>query len=410
MNKQEPRFIAGAATGKAGKFWNVADTGSESGELTLYGDIYDKPPVDFWTGELEPGKYITPDGFLNDLENIKGKANVTVKINSCGGDLYTGIAIHNALKALSGKKIVQIEGIAASAASVIAMAGDEVQMYPGSMMMIHGVSADLSEMGPLTRADLKKLEQSCDANEKAIAEIYHSKTGIEVDKLRAMMNRETWFVGKEAVENGFADKLINSEGEDEDDEKDDEDEDDEKKAVVEVENGKKILFVAGIKHDITRFKNVPKSIPVKKEAALRTKTANASAALAESVEELRRLYPQLVAQIEKTATEKERERIKSIDKIAAKPGAAALAYSAKYTEICTADQLALKVLESQQDYNQQRLTGIINDAQNSGVNKVGANENGGEPNANKSDEASATIDKIVNLVNKLNGGNKNGKT
>lgn len=406
MNKTEPRFIAGTATGKAGKFWNVADTGSESGEITLYGDIYDKPPVDFWTGELEPGKYITPDGFLNDLENIKGKANVTVKINSCGGDLYTGIAIHNALKALSGKKIVQIEGIAASAASVIAMAGDEVQMYPGSMLMIHGVSADLSEMGPLTMADIKKLQKSCDANEKAIAEIYHSKTGIEVDKLRAMMERETWFVGKEAIDNGFADKLINSEGEN--DEKDDED--DEKKAIVEVENGKKILFVAGIKHDITGFKNVPKSIPTKKEAALQTKTANSSAALAESVEELRRLYPQLVAEIEKTATEKERERIKSIDKIASKPGAAALAYSAKYTEICTADKLALKVLESQQDYNAQRLTSITNDARNSGVNNVGANANGGEPNANKSDETSAAIDKIVNVVNKLNGGTNNGKT
>lgn len=406
MNKSKPRFFAGAAAGKASKFWNVAETGAESGEITLYGDICDKPPVNFWTGEQELGQYITPDGFLKDLENIRNKQSVTVKINSCGGDLYTGIAIHNALKALSGKKIVQIEGIAASAASVIAMAGDEVQVYPGSIMMIHGVAADLSSMGALTMADLKRLQKSYDANEKAIAEIYHDKTGLEVDKLRAMMERETWFVGQEAINNGFADTLINKESEDEDDE--------EEKAVVEVENGKKILFVAGIKHDITGFKNVPKSLfsstePSNSASGGETTPTN-TAALAESVEELKRLYPQLVAKIEQDAAEKERERIKAIDKIAGKPGAAALAYSAKYTEICTADKLALKVLESQQDNNVQRLNNIMNDAQNSGANSVEANANGGEPNANDADNKTGQIDKIVNVVNKLNGGTNNGKT
>lgn len=400
MNKAKFRFKAGTVTGKAKKFWNVADTGTESGEITLYGDICAKPLVDFWTGELAPGQYITPDGFLNDLEKIKGKASVTVKINSCGGDLYTGIAIHNALKALSGKKIVQVEGIAASAASVIAMAGDEVQVYPGSILMIHGVSADLSDAGALTLGDIKKLEKSYDANEKAIAEIYHDKTGLEVDKLRAMMTRETWFVGQEAIDGGFADTLI----------KKDEDENEDSKPSIEEENGRKLLFVAGLRHDITGFKNIPTSIPVRSNAKPLTSTPQASAALAESVDELKKLYPQLTAQIEKNAAEAERERIKAIDRIAGKPGAAALAYSAKYTEICTADALALKVLEAQKDYNAQRLVNITNDAESSGANGVGANANGGEPNQNDAQSKKASVDKVVDAVNKIYGGTKNGKT
>ena len=125
---------------KATKFWNVAKVNGSSAELTLYGDICSEAPRDWWTGEKIDGQYITPEGFLEDLETIKDASNITVKLNSCGGDLYTGIAIHNALKALKGEKTVIVEGIAASAASIIMCAGDNVQVYPGSLIMIHGVS------------------------------------------------------------------------------------------------------------------------------------------------------------------------------------------------------------------------------------------------------------------------------
>ena len=94
-----------------------------------YGDVVSRQPVDWWTGEPEPGLYIAPESFMEDLAAVKGKSNITIKINSCGGDLYTGIAIHNAIKGLTGHKVVVVEGIAASAASVIACAGDEVQVY-----------------------------------------------------------------------------------------------------------------------------------------------------------------------------------------------------------------------------------------------------------------------------------------
>ena len=116
-----PRLCAGPQTaGTPIKFWNVASIGDDDGEITLYGDVVSRQPVDWWTGEPEPGLYIAPESFMEDLAAVKGKSNITIKINSCGGDLYTGIAIHNAIKGLTGHKVVVVEGIAASAASVIA--------------------------------------------------------------------------------------------------------------------------------------------------------------------------------------------------------------------------------------------------------------------------------------------------
>ena len=192
---------APAAT--ATKFWNVASVSEDEGEITLYGDVMSQQPIDWWTGEPEPGLYITPEGFMEDLAAVKDKAHITVKLNSCGGDLYTGIAIHNALKALSGDVNVVVEGIAASAASVIMCAGDTVTVYPGSLIMIHGVSVMLWDS--LNIQDMKQLIKGMDASERAVAEIYDGKTGLGVDTLRSMMTKETWMTGREALDKGFAD-------------------------------------------------------------------------------------------------------------------------------------------------------------------------------------------------------------
>ena len=225
---------------KAVKFWNVATISGNNAELTLYGDICSEAPRDWWTGEKIDGQYITPEGFLEDLETIKDAAKITVKLNSCGGDLYTGIAIHNALKALKGEKTVIVEGIAASAASIVMCAGDNVQVYPGSLVMIHGVSSLF--MDYMNLDDLKKYVKAFEASENAIAEIYAVKTGMETDKLRNLMTKETWMTGKQAVDYGFADEVIGG---------------------VEPEfnyMSGNILMVNGIKHNLSGFHIPPQLI------------------------------------------------------------------------------------------------------------------------------------------------------
>ena len=227
------------------KFWNMASTGDDEGEITLYGDVMSQQPVDWWTGEPEPGLLSRRRASWRIWQQSKTKGHITVKLNSCGGDLYTGIAIHNALKALSGEVNVIVEGIAASAASVIMCAGDTVTVYPGSLIMIHGVSVMLWDY--MNMQDMKQLMKGMDASERAVAEIYNSKTGIEVDTLRSMMTKETWFTGREALEKGFADAIK-------------EDEDD---PEMSMSADRKVLFVNGVRHNVDGLQHVPGTIPVK---------------------------------------------------------------------------------------------------------------------------------------------------
>ena len=394
-----PRLYAGPApvapaSIQTTKFWNIASTGDDSGEILLYGDVVARQPVDWWTGEPEPGLYIAPESFLEDLAAVKDKSAITIKINSCGGDLYTGIAIHNAIKGLSGTKTVIIDGIAASAASVIACAGDDVQVYPGSMIMIHGVSGLLCDYYSLT--DLKKLQKDFDASERAIAEIYHAKTGIAVDQLRSMMTRETWMVGQEAVDNGFANTLIEDEG-----------------PAATLSADKKVLLVAGVRHDVGAFKRIPGVIPVSNSITAApaagdknkpgNKPTNKKEVKPMTAEELRAQHGDIIAQIEREAAEaartsaiaEERARLQAIEEIEASIGDAQLIADAKYGEKpMTAEQLAFAAMKKQAALGTKHLNDANDD---SGAAGVGAAPNGGEEGSEHDD--AAQVDAIVNLYN-----------
>ena len=373
-------------SGNAAKFWNVAAVSEDEGEITLYGDVMSQQPTNWWTGEPEPGLYITPEGFMEDLADVKDKAHITVKLNSCGGDLYTGIAIHNALKALSGDVNVIVEGIAASAASVIMCAGDTVTVYPGSLIMIHGVSVMLWDS--LNIQDMKQLMKGMDASERAVAEIYSEKTGLGVDTLRSMMTKETWMTGREALDKGFAD--IITEGEEDPD--------------MSMSADRKILYVNGVSHNIEGLHNVPGSIPVKKSAkparrpAANRRPTNKAAKTTEggknhmTLEELRVQEPDLVAQIEQDArnglqdqaavdgaVEAERNRIKEIDSIAASVPDPKMVQDAKYGDHpCTAQELCFQVMKQSAAEGKNFLKAFAADGKASGTAAIGAVPNSGQ--------------------------------
>lgn len=392
------------------KFWNVASVSEDEGEITLYGDVMSQQPIDWWTGEPEPGLYITPEGFMEDLAAVKNKAHITVKLNSCGGDLYTGIAIHNALKALSGEVNVVVEGIAASAASVIMCAGDTVTVYPGSLVMIHGVSVVLWDA--LNIQDMKQLMKGMDASERAVAEIYNGKTGIAVETLRSMMTKETWLTGREALEKGFADEL-----------KEDEDDPD-----MSMSADKKVLYVNGVSHNVEGLRNVPGTIPIRASAkpavrpAANKKPTMKPSAKTEggkkhmTLEELRAQEPELVAQIENDARASvqtqanadavaaERQRLAEIDSIAASIPDQQLVHDAKYGDKpCTAQELCFRVMQQSAASGQNFLAAYMKDGAASGAGDVGAAPNGGAPSTQQEQEA-ADIQAVVNAYNKTKGG------
>ena len=176
------------------KFWNWVrneETGSRT--LVLNGQISDET----WFGDE-----VTPGLFRDELQSCEG--DITVWINSPGGDVFAAAQIYNMLMEYPGNVDVRIDGIAASAASVIAMAGNKVSMSPVAMMMIHN---------PMTVAmgDKKVMQQAIDMLDEikeSIINAYELKTGQSRTKIAHMMDAETWFNAKKAVELGFADDIL----------------------------------------------------------------------------------------------------------------------------------------------------------------------------------------------------------
>lgn len=145
---------------------------------------------------------VTPQMFKEEL--MDGSGNITVWINSPGGDCVAASQIYNMLREYKGTVTVKIDGIAASAASVIAMAGDKVLMSPVSMMMIHNpMTVAFGDYGEMQRA-IDMLSSVKDS----IINAYEIKTGLSRVKLAHLMDAETWMDTNKAIELGFADEII----------------------------------------------------------------------------------------------------------------------------------------------------------------------------------------------------------
>lgn len=144
----------------------------------------------------------SPNDINCHLENNTG--DIEVIINSGGGDVYAGSEIYTALKSHDGNVNVKVVGICASSASVIAMAGDKIEMSPTSQIMIHNVS--MSSGGD--HQDLTKSADILRGYDKSIANAYEIKTGKSQEEILEMMNKETWFDAKSALKHGFADEIM----------------------------------------------------------------------------------------------------------------------------------------------------------------------------------------------------------
>jgi ATP-dependent protease ClpP protease subunit len=145
----------------------------------------------------------TAHEFIRDLESIDGP--IDLHLNSPGGEVFDGIAIYNTL--LAREEVdVYIDGIAASIASVIAMAGRNVYIAPSAQFMVHNAFA----MACGDASDMREMADRLDANTLNVAGIYAARTGKPADHWLKLMDRETWFMGQEAVDAGLADKVVHS--------------------------------------------------------------------------------------------------------------------------------------------------------------------------------------------------------
>lgn len=183
------------------KFWKFCRDEATGGRvLKLNGVISDET----WYGDE-----VTPGIFSDELH--EGEGDITVWIDSPGGDCFAAAQIYNMLKDYKGKVTVRIDSLAASAASVIAMAGDTVEISPVAMMMIHSpVTLSFGNV-----ADMQKAIDMLNEVKASIMNAYQLKTGLSRSKISKLMDDETWFNAKKAVELGFADSVLYSGGEEE---------------------------------------------------------------------------------------------------------------------------------------------------------------------------------------------------
>jgi len=201
------------------KFWNKAET---TNEIFIFGEI---------VGEKLFDSDVTAKSFADDLKSFGGQ-KVTLHVNSGGGDVFAATAIANVIKNYSGEIFCTIEGIAASAATIITSACDKVSICNNALLMIHNPTVGL--LGYYDEAEISKALSSLSAVKSSIVTTYIDKTGKTEAEISKLMDAETWYTAREALENKFVDEISG-----------------EVSAVLD--SSKKMLFVNSLQVDCKNF-------------------------------------------------------------------------------------------------------------------------------------------------------------
>ncbi len=376
------------------KFWNVMKNDEEkSAELILYGSI----------GSDEYWDDISDKAFKQDIENLGDVENITLHINSPGGSVFSAVAIANTLKNHKAKITANIDGLAASAATIITSACDTVRMPKNALFMVHN---------PITFAygnnqDMQKTLEMLNKVKNSIIETYLNKAKTDKETLSELMDNETWMSAEEAKEYGFVDEILDESVE---------------KEVIENK-----LIINNMAFDISRFKNFkekknqdpriinisvnstgsPEEIADKFRDILNSTENQKNEGGNMTLEELKNKFPELYNQIFNEGKEagitKERERMREIDNLDLS-NYSELVENAKYNEPVEASVLAVNILNKQKEERIQELQNIKNDSQNNFTPPVPNNGTA----TTKEEKQFMGID-IMNIFSKMNKKTEEGK-
>ena len=343
------------------KFWQVKNEVNGNSEILLYGPIAGERS---WWGDE-----VTPRSFAEDLESLNGK-DVTVRINSGGGDVFAAHAIHNQLIAYKGKVTVVIDGLAASAATIIAVAGDRIIMPSNALFMIHNPAIGLSDYYGVE--ELAKAVDALNAIKDSIVAAYRKRCKVSAEELAAMMDAETWMSAAECLEKGFVDEINGS--------------------VTPVLNGNS-LIVNSVQFDTCKFKNqdaLKSCINKKTEEKTMSKLEEILNSLGLKVVDesqptasapAQNVVPQPAVDqeaIAKAAVEAERQRVADLEALDSGNNAAvtAIINQAKADGKTVADVQpyidAVKALPPVQNAAQKVVADMIDDAKTSGAEGIGS--------------------------------------
>ena len=358
------------------RFWNfVASQEGNTAELLLYGEISDYS----WYGDE-----ITPAEFNNDLKTLGAVEEITVRINSGGGDVFAAVAIYTRLKEHKAKITVKIDGWCASAATIIAMAGDTIEISVGGIFMIHDPAAGV--LGYYKADELKKIADELETIKQSIVNCYMTVSDKSEEEIKSLMTDETWFTGQEAVEAGFCTAVMFTE------------------VQTEVEDAEKVI-VNSIPISISGFHTVPKGLLGYANSHNNKPNAeNSKEDKKMTLEELKKNHPEVANAYKNeimagmggadqtAAVDAERARIKAIDEITL-PGFEDMANKAKFEEPVSAEAFAMQIVAAQKKAGKSFLNDREDDINDSGVKDVTPAPNKGH-NGEEEDPYGDLIDKL----------------
>ena len=356
------------------RFWNfVPATGTKPPEMLLYGPIASQRS--WWEDRVTPAQFNQELAAIGDVEEL------VVRINSPGGDVFAAHAIYCRLRDIDAKITVKIDGWAASAATIVAMAGDVIQIPRNGVFMIHDPA--MTVWDTYKAADFEKLAQELKVIKQSIVNTYAGRTKMKDEDIAAMMQEETWWTGDQAVEKGFCDSIMF-----------------EAEPQTVIENARKVI-VNSVPLDLSRFKTVPTMLlnspaqgglqniePKDEKGGKGTMDEKIK-----TVPALEAAYPDLVNQIRTEAVNSERERIKSIMDTAP-AGYESIVEDALFKNPVDAGQVALKIVAEQKKAGAKYLAAVAKDAEASGVDGI---EPGGTP-AGGGDDGKSIFDRAIEEV------------
>lgn len=368
-------------------FWNIkAKAEQDTTEMTVYGDIGEWSDVD-------------SREFTRALRQVSSK-NITLRINSGGGSVFTAQAILSSLRRHPANVTVYIDGLAASAASVIAMAGDKIIMPSNSMMMIHNPWT-----GTYGEAkDMRKMADTLDSVRDSIVAAYKEKTTLDVEKIVQLMDDETWMTAAEAVELGFADEIEVTQ-----------------RVAASANHGN--MLVNGLSIEASRYKKLSQIIDTLPSAQESTTPTGAVAGKTEAKKETKSmtldqlkaehpdLHKQLLDEGAQAGVNQERARIKAIEEMAMK-GHEQLITQAKFDTGISAESLAVQIVKAEKEKSARFLNDRQADANEIAPEAAQSDANQGLQTADDAKAAAdkAELDAIVNAaVEGFNSRRKNTK-
>ena len=364
------------------KFWNVSrNSVTNEGEIRIYGEI----------GEYSWWDTVGSKQFNEDLDQISDVDTLIIRINSPGGEVFAGVAIGNSIKNHKAtNKKVYIDGIAASIASVIAMAGTEIIMYSNSMMMIHNPSSILWG----TAEQMRKKAEDLDKIRDVVIATYQERVSLSKEELIEMLDKETYLTAEIALEKGFITSI------------------DKKEISGKIEN--KMLVINGVNFDINKYPKFPvsgflnfsntkniddiKQTDLNKEEEIINMAGNNGQGKPEeiSVNSIKENYPEIYNEIRSQAITEERNRMIGIDEIAETTQNKELVNTAK-KEGKTKEQLALDILNYQSGLGKTEIEKMQADSK--GIEEVDPIQSG-----DKTTEIKNKSDDLAGAMNKLRGG------